>query len=157
MGGQPQASGADLDGQEGLEGAAETAETVKVDGSTTGRVCVCDRSAAMHVWAATTSFSRGRMTAGQVRLLTVIDEYTRECLAIRAERSIKSVDVIETLAELMLRSGVPEHIRTLTTVRSLRPRRSEPGLAGWEPSTSLHRARLTVGERLCGELQRQAA
>ena len=49
---------------------------------------------------------------GSVRLLTVIDEYTRECLAIRAERSIKSSDVIETLAELMLRRGVPEHIRS---------------------------------------------
>ena len=47
-----------------------------------------------------------------VRLLTVIDEYTRECLAIRVERSIRSVDVIETLAELMLTRGVPEHIRS---------------------------------------------
>ena len=32
-----------------------------------------------------------------VRLLTVIDEYTRECLAIRAGRSIRSPDVVETL------------------------------------------------------------
>ena len=47
-----------------------------------------------------------------VRLLTVIDEYTRECLAIRAGRSIRSSDVIETLAELMTSRGVPEHIRS---------------------------------------------
>ena len=45
-------------------------------------------------------------------MLTVIDDYTRECLAIGAERNIKSVDVIETPAELMLTGGVPEHIRS---------------------------------------------
>ena len=47
-----------------------------------------------------------------VRLLTVIDEYTRECLAIRADRHIRSCDVIETLAELMMIRGVPDHIRS---------------------------------------------
>ena len=47
-----------------------------------------------------------------VRLLSVIDEYTRECLAIRAGRSIRSPDVIETLAGLMTDRGVPEHIRS---------------------------------------------
>ena len=46
-----------------------------------------------------------------VRLLTVIDEYTRECLAIRAGRSIWSLDVIDTLAELMTTRGVPAPIR----------------------------------------------
>ena len=64
-----------------------------------------------HVWAYDFVFTRTH-DGGSVRLLTVIDEYTRECLAIRAERSIKSSDVIETLAELMLRRGVPEHIRS---------------------------------------------
>ena len=47
-----------------------------------------------------------------VRLLTIVDEYTRECLAIRAERRIRSSDVIETLTELMTARGVPEHIRS---------------------------------------------
>ena len=47
-----------------------------------------------------------------MRLLTVIDEYTRECLAIRAGRSIRASDVIETLAGLMTDQGVPEHIRS---------------------------------------------
>ena len=64
-----------------------------------------------HVWAYDFVFTRTH-DGRSVRLLTVIDEYTRECLAIRAERSIRSVDVIETLAELMLRRGVPEHIRS---------------------------------------------
>ena len=47
-----------------------------------------------------------------VRLLTVIDEYTRECLAIKADRHIRSADVIETLTELMVTRGVPDHIRS---------------------------------------------
>ena len=59
-----------------------------------------------------------------VRLQTVIDEYTRECLAIRAGRGIRSSYVIETLAELMTARGVPEHIRSDNgpefTVRAVR-------------------------------------
>ena len=47
-----------------------------------------------------------------VRLLTVIDEYGRECLALRAVRSMRSAEVIEVLAELMLFRGVPDHIRS---------------------------------------------
>ena len=47
-----------------------------------------------------------------VRLLTIIDEYTKEYLAIRAGRSVRSPDVIETLAGLMIAKGVPEHIRS---------------------------------------------
>jgi transposase InsO family protein len=45
-------------------------------------------------------------------MLTVIDEYTRECLAIRVERKLKSIDVLETIADLFLIKGVPEHIRS---------------------------------------------
>jgi len=45
-------------------------------------------------------------------MLTVIDEYTRECLAIVVDRKPKSTDVIETLAELFLTKGLPEHIRS---------------------------------------------
>ena len=54
-----------------------------------------------------------RLHAGRVvRLLTVMDEYTRECLANRVDRSIRSADVIEALAELMMIRGVPDHIRS---------------------------------------------
>ena len=45
-------------------------------------------------------------------MLVVIDEYTRECLAIRADRHFRSRNVIETLADLMARRGVPDHIRS---------------------------------------------
>ncbi len=64
-----------------------------------------------HVWAY--DFVMVRTRDGRaVRLLTVIDEYTRECLAIRADRHIRSSDVIETLTELMVTRGVPVHIRS---------------------------------------------
>ena len=45
-------------------------------------------------------------------MLCVIDEYTRECLAIRVERRLNSRDVLDTLGELFVQHGAPEHIRS---------------------------------------------
>ena len=47
-----------------------------------------------------------------LRLLTIVDEYTRECLAIKAARRLSSRDVLSTLAGLFLQKGVPEYIRS---------------------------------------------
>jgi transposase InsO family protein len=44
--------------------------------------------------------------------MTLIDEYTRECLAIRVARRINSFGVIEALSNVMLHRGIPEHIRS---------------------------------------------
>lgn len=44
--------------------------------------------------------------------MTLIDEFTRECLAIRVARRINSFGVLETMADVMLARGVPEHIRS---------------------------------------------
>ena len=44
--------------------------------------------------------------------MTLIDEFTRECLAIRVARRINSLGVIETMADTMIVRGVPEHIRS---------------------------------------------
>ena len=64
-----------------------------------------------HVWAY--DFVATRTHDGRpVRMLAVIDEYTRECLAIRAARTFKSHQVLELLAELFVLRGVPEHIRS---------------------------------------------
>jgi len=46
------------------------------------------------------------------KMLTIIDEYTKECLAILVERRLTSGDVIDKLYELFLFRGVPEHIRS---------------------------------------------
>ncbi len=45
-------------------------------------------------------------------MLTIIDEYTRECLAILVERSLTSEDVIDQLFNLFVLRGIPEHIRS---------------------------------------------
>jgi len=64
-----------------------------------------------HVWAY--DFVQARTHDGRsFRMLTIIDEYTRECLAIDVARSLKSDDVLEQLAWLFTTRGVPEHIRS---------------------------------------------
>ena len=47
-----------------------------------------------------------------LRLLTLLDEYTRECLAIRVARRLRRQEVIETLAEVGVWRGIPEHLRS---------------------------------------------
>ena len=46
------------------------------------------------------------------RMLTVIDEFTRECLVIDVARRLNSQSVLAVLADLMVRRGVPGHIRS---------------------------------------------
>lgn len=46
-----------------------------------------------------------------VRFLNIVDEYTRQCLVIKAGRSITSEDAIDTLAELFAIYGVPKRLR----------------------------------------------
>jgi transposase InsO family protein len=64
-----------------------------------------------HVWSY--DFMVARTADGRAfRILNIIDEYTRECLAIMVKRHITSQDVIDQLFELFLFRGVPEHIRS---------------------------------------------
>src|SRR6201999_163046 len=64
-----------------------------------------------HVWSY--DFMSARTHGGRsVRILNLIDEYTRECLLIRAERRWNSARVIEALADVMVLKGVPEHLRS---------------------------------------------
>lgn len=64
-----------------------------------------------HVWSY--DFVQDRTHDGRVfRMLCVIDEYTRECIAIRVERKLSSRDVLDTLGELFVLHGAPEHIRS---------------------------------------------
>jgi transposase InsO family protein len=64
-----------------------------------------------HVWSY--DFVAEKTHDGRtLKLLTVVDEYTRECLAIRVERRITSHEVLMTLADLFLEYGLPEHIRS---------------------------------------------
>ena len=64
-----------------------------------------------HVWSY--DFVSERTTDGKpLKILTIIDEYTRECLAIDVARNIRAENVIDCLAELFIRKGVPKHIRS---------------------------------------------
>ncbi len=45
-------------------------------------------------------------------MLTIVDEYTRECLAIDVERRLGSEDVLERLTELFMRRGPPTYLRS---------------------------------------------
>jgi putative transposase len=64
-----------------------------------------------HVWSY--DFVEAQTYDGRkLRLMTLIDEFTRECLAIKVARRINSFGVIETMADVMLERGVPEHIRS---------------------------------------------
>jgi len=47
-----------------------------------------------------------------LRLLTIVDEYTRECLAIEVARRLRADDVLYRLAELFVHRGTPEYIRS---------------------------------------------
>ena len=64
-----------------------------------------------HVWAY--DFVTDRTSNSKaLRMLTIVDEYTRECLAITVEKKLNSTHVLETLSELFIHRGPPEHIRS---------------------------------------------
>lgn len=46
------------------------------------------------------------------RILNIIDEYTRECLAVRVGSSLTHQDVLDVLTELFCERGVPVHLRS---------------------------------------------
>ena len=79
---------------------------------TTDGSCVRRRPAYRHhVWAY--DFVAERTHDGRpVKILVVVDEYSRECLALVVARRLRSTDVLETLAELFMTHGVPAHIRS---------------------------------------------
>jgi transposase InsO family protein len=45
-------------------------------------------------------------------MLNIIDEFTRECLAIRIDHKLNSTDVIDALSDLFILRGVPSHVRS---------------------------------------------
>ena len=64
-----------------------------------------------HIWSY--DFVLDRTHDGKrIRMLTVMDEYTRECLAIDVERKLNSENVLDRLAQLFVERGTPEYIRS---------------------------------------------
>ena len=64
-----------------------------------------------HVWAY--DFVMDRTHDGKrFRMLIIIEEYTRDCLAIKVARKLNSTDVIDTLLDLFIVKGMPDYIRS---------------------------------------------
>ena len=64
-----------------------------------------------HVWSY--DFMAARTRDGRpLRILTVIDEYSRACLAIQVGRRLTSEDVLERMRELFIARGLPDHLRS---------------------------------------------
>ena len=64
-----------------------------------------------HVWSY--DFVHHRTDDGRAfRTLNILDEYSRECLAIRVKRKLNSIEVIDALTDLFILRGVPSYIRS---------------------------------------------
>ena len=64
-----------------------------------------------HVWSY--DFMQARIHDGRAfRLLTIIDEYSRECLAIKVARRLTSEDVLDQLTQLFIQRRIPDYIRS---------------------------------------------
>jgi transposase InsO family protein len=78
---------------------------------TDGSCVRCRPAYRHHVWAY--DFVTARTHDGRpLKLLTVIEEYSRACLAIVVARRLRSLEVLETLATLFVMHGVPAHLRS---------------------------------------------
>lgn len=72
---------------------------------------VSDLSRINQVWSC--DFLEDRTSTGdKLRVFTIIDEYSRECLALRVRRSFKSSDVIDIIKDLIARYGTPEFLKS---------------------------------------------
>ena len=87
-------------------------------------------------------------------MLNIIDEFTHECLAIRIDRKLKSVDVIDVLSDLFILRGVPERLRSDNG-----PEFVAKAVQDWIAAVGAKAAYIapgSPGERLHRELQRSA-
>ena len=94
-----------------------------------------------HVWSY--DFVEDRTHDGRkVRMLNVVDEFTRECLAIRVARKLKAVDVIDVLSDLFMPHAACRAMFVPTTVpsSSLKPCRTGSRPSAPRPPISLREA-----------------
>lgn len=64
-----------------------------------------------HIWSV--DFVQDRLIRGRkYKMLTVIDEYTRQCLTVNAQFNLTSQEVLEILSRLFIQHGTPNDIRS---------------------------------------------
>ena len=96
--------------REGLKVPQKKRKTRRLGTSANG--CHRQRAEAPNdVWCWDFIFDR-TASGSQLKRLSVVDEFTRECLVLKVDRGITSEDVIDTLAELFAMRGVPKHVRS---------------------------------------------
>ena len=107
-----------------------------------------------HVWSY--DFAMDATEDGRrLKVMPIVDEYGRECLALEMERSITAKDVVGTLDRLFTERGEPDYIRA--GLRSRVHSRCHKELAGgFRGRNPLHRARCSVRERLLGDVHQPA-
>lgn len=59
-------------------------------------------------------------------MLTILEEYTRECHVLRADRALKSADVLEWMGKAIAEHGASEYLRSEMAPSSL-PKKSSAG------------------------------
>lgn len=96
--------------REGLKVPQKTRKRRRMGTSENG--CQFRRSEHLdHIWCWDFVFDRTE-NGSPLKWLSIVDEYTRECLTLKVDRSITSEDVIDMLAELFSMRGVPRCIRS---------------------------------------------
>jgi putative transposase len=98
----------------------------------------------------------GLATGRMVRILSVVDAYTRECLALEADTSLGSGRVTRVLERLIGERGRPENVRS-DNGPEFTSRRMIGWAEDWKVGAGPHPARSPDAERPCRELPRQTA
>ena len=91
-----------------------------------------------------------------IKWLSIVDEYTRECVALEVNRGLTSDDVLDVLRDLFVIRGVPSHIRSDNGPEFIAPAIRPVPVARRGGGDAVHRAGFAVAERLCGELPQPA-
>jgi transposase InsO family protein len=94
--------------QAGLQVVRKMGKRRRLRGGATERLRAAQ---AGQVWSYDFVHDRLENGAG-IKMLTVLDEFTRECLGIKVARSITAADVVDYLEGLFLERGRPEHLRS---------------------------------------------
>jgi putative transposase len=108
-----------------------------------------------HVWSY--DFVHHRTDdGGTFRTLNILDEHSRECLVIRVKRKLNSIEVIDALTDLFILRGVPSFISSDNGPEFI-AEAVRDCIKAVEAKTRLHRAGITLGERILQKLQRANA
>jgi transposase InsO family protein len=96
--------------REGLKVARKPKKKRRLGNSDQG--CIRHRAERRnHVWAWDFVFD-STSSGSSLKWLAIIDEYTRECLALKVSRRIRHDDVMDVLRGLFIAHGIPDHIRS---------------------------------------------